>query len=42
MEGYNLRLEHVTLKKIFMNPFYGWGSTASRLEQLGTFLEYPS
>ena len=23
-----------------MAPFYGWGSTASRLEQLGTFLFY--
>ena len=31
--GTVLRLKK-TLKKNFMAPFYGWGSTASRLESL--------
>ena len=42
MEGYTVKVRTCNLKKSFMAPFYGWGSTASRLGQLGTFLEYPS
>ena len=32
MEGYTVKVRTCNLKKNFMTPFYGWGSTASRLE----------
>ena len=34
MEGYTVKVRTCNLKKNFMAPFYGWGSTASRLEPL--------
>ena len=32
MEGYTVKVRTCNLKRNFIAPFYGWGSTASRLE----------